>query len=526
MSISEPITKTLLSWAAPGILAIAALLGGCQVGPKYRPPAPPALQAANYKESTVNFKDTDGWKVAKPEDGMIRGKWWEIFNQPELNALEEQIDINNQNVKQYFENFMAARAAVAEARSLYWPTVTANPAFRRSRASANAVNVLGTSAGSSTGDAGNASLFTLPGRQSTVWSLPLEVAWEPDFWGKIRNQVHQAQYAAQISAADLEIERLTEQTSLAQYYFEIRGQDALQSIFDETVTADQKALELAETRYNSGVDDYNSVVEARSVLESAQSGAINVGVARAQYEHAIATLIGKPATEFSIPVKPMLTEAPAIPIGVPSQLLERRPDIAAAERTVAEANATIRIGYGAFFPTVTLSAAGGFESSSLSHLFAWPSRFWSVGPSVSQTVFDGGLYRAQLHQYIATYNADLAAYRQVVLNAFQQVEDNLAAVRLYSQELGRQEHAVKDAKESFELESVRFETGVYPYLGVVTAETTLLADRQVLATIHVQEMTAAVQLVAALGGGWDVSQLPTPKQVSQKVAKSDYRLQH
>lgn len=524
MSISEQRTKTALLSAA-GILAIAALLMGCQVGPKYRPPAPPALQAANYKESTVNFQDTNGWKVAKPEDGMSRGKWWEIFKEPELNALEEQIDINNQNVKQYFENFMAARAAIAEARSLYWPTVTAGPSFRRSRASANAVNVLGTNAGSS-GGTGIASSFTLPGRESTVWSLPLEVAWEPDFWGKIRNQVHQAQYAAQISAADLEIERLTEQTSLAQYYFEIRGQDALQSIFNETVIADQKALELAETRYNSGVDDYISVVEARSALESAQSGAINVEVARAQFEHAIATLIGKPATDFSIPVKPMLTEAPAIPIGVPSQLLERRPDIAAAERTLAEANATIRIGYGAFFPSVTLSAAGGFESSSFKHLFDWPSRVWSVGPSVSQTVFDGGLYRAQLHQYTATYNADLAAYRQVVLNAFQQVEDNLAAVRLYSREIERQEQAVKDAQESFDLETVRYETGVDPYLGVLTAQTTLLADRQTLATIHVQEMTAAVQLIAALGGGWDVSQLPTPSQVSQKAAKSDYSLQH
>jgi NodT family efflux transporter outer membrane factor (OMF) lipoprotein len=249
-------------------------------------------------------------------------------------------------------------------------------------------------------------------------------------------------------------------------------------------------------------------------------------VARAQYEHAIATLIGKPATDFSIPVKPLLRQAPSIPVGVPSQLLERRSDVAAAERTLAEANATIGIGYGAFFPSVTIAAQGGFESSALKHAFDWPSRFWSIGPSVSQTIFNGGLYKAELHQYTATYNADLAAYRQTVLTAFQQVEDYLAAVRLYSQQIGRQQEAVKNAQESLDLEMGRYETGVDPYLDVVTAQTTLLSDRQALATQQVEEMTASVQLIAALGGGWDVSQLPTPAQVSEKPGTGDYKLQH
>jgi NodT family efflux transporter outer membrane factor (OMF) lipoprotein len=490
------------------ILPLVSVTTGCVVGPKYKPPAPPQITAPNYKESTVNFHDADGWKVASPQDGKVRGKWWEIFNEPELNALEEQVEINNQNINQSFENFMEARTLIAQARSQYWSTVTTSPSWQRSKTSQNLVNTSQANAG----------------RTTSEWSFPLAVGWEPDLWGKIRNEVRESQYMAQVSAADLESERLSEQSSLAQYYFEIRGQDALQEILNDTVTADKKALELTQTLYESGVDSYISVVEAKSALESAQSAAINVGVARAQYEHAIATLIGKPATDFSIPVKPLLRGAPAIPVGVPSQLLERRPDVAAAERTLAAANATIGIGYAAFFPSVTLGAEGGFASSTLKQAFDWPSRFWSIGPSVSQTIFNGGLYKAQLHQYTATYNADLAAYRQTTLTAFQQVEDYLAAVRLYSQQIKRQQEAVRDAQVSLNLEMGRYETGVDPYIDVVTAQTTLLSDHQALATQQVEEMTASVQLIAALGGGWDDSQLPTPKQVSAKPAKGDYKL--
>lgn len=500
---------TISALLVAATLCILPGFTGCRVGPKYTPPAAPAVTAPNYKESNVNLQDTQGWKVASPQDAMIRGKWWEIFNEPELNALEDQVEINNQNIKQSYENFMAARTLIAQARAQYWPTVTTGPSWQRSKTSQNLA------------DSNQAN----PGRTSSEWSFPLSVAWEPDFWGKIRNQVREAQYGAQVSAADLQSERLSVQSSLAQYYFEIRGQDALQGILNDTVKADEKALELAETRYDSGVDDRISVVEAKTALESAKSTAINIGVARAQYEHAIATLIGKPATDFSIPVKPLLREAPAIPVGVPSQLLERRPDVAAAERTLAEANATIGIGYGAFFPSVTLAADGGFESSTLKHAFDWPSRFWSIGPSMSQTIFNGGLYTAELHQYTATYNADLATYRQTVLTAFQQVEDYLAAARLYSQQISHQNEAVTNAKESVELEMGRYESGVDPYLDVVTAQTTLLSDQQSLATLQVQQMTATVQLIAALGGGWDVSQLPSLKEVSQKAAKDDYKLQ-
>jgi NodT family efflux transporter outer membrane factor (OMF) lipoprotein len=494
------------------VIAATSLLffAGCTVGPKYRPPNAPAPVAENYKESTVNFQDAEGWKVASPQDAALRGKWWEIFNDPDLNALEEELDINNQNIKQYFQNFMEARALIAEARSQYWPTVTVSPSWSRSQSSGTLTN----------------STQANTGRISTFMSFPIDVSWAPDFWGKIRNQVREYQYGAQVSAADLEVERLTEQVSLAQCYFEIRGQDALQKILNDTVAADQKALDLTQGLYDTGVDDYISVVQARTTLQSVQATAINLGVARAQYEHAIAVLLGKLATDFSLPVKPILTAPPPIPVGVPAQLLERRPDVAAAERTLAEANAIIGIGYGAFFPSVTLSASGGFDSSSFQNWFTWPSRFWSIGPSISQTVFNGGLYRAELHQYIATYNADLAVYRQTALTAFQQVEDYLAAVRIYSQEIQREQEAVKSAEEYLNLEMGRYETGVDPYLYVITAQTTILSDHETLATLQIEQMVAAVDLIEALGGGWDRSQLPTASQVSKKPSVGDYKQQH
>ena len=273
------------------------LLAGCAVGPKYHPPVPPTPSAANYKESPVSFQDAEGWKVASPQDAMLRGKWWEVFSDPDLNALEEQLNIDNQNIKEYFQNFMEARTLIAQAHSQYWPTVSANPSWTRQKSSGSLTN----------------STQANTGRTSTRISFPIEVSWVPDFWGKIRNQVREYQYAAQISDADLETERLTEQASLAQYYFEIRGQDALRKILDDTVAADQKALELAQSRYDTGIDDYISVVQARTTLQSAQAAAINVGVARAQYEHAIAVLLGQLATEFSLPVKPLLTTPPPIP---------------------------------------------------------------------------------------------------------------------------------------------------------------------------------------------------------------------
>jgi NodT family efflux transporter outer membrane factor (OMF) lipoprotein len=490
-------------------LGFVALIGGCRVGPPYHAPAPPTVTAPNYKESTVNFQDTDGWKVASPHDAMIRGNWWEIFGDPELNALEEQLNINNQNLKEYFENYMAARAVIAEARSQYWPTVTANPSWNRSKSSGTLNN----------------STQANVGKQSTIWNAPIEASWTPDLWGKIRNEVHEAEYASQVSAADLQTEKLTEQASLAEYYFEIRGQDMLQQILNQTVVADQKSLDYNQAQYDTGIGDYISVAEAKTTLEAAQAAATNVALLRGQYEHAIAMLLGKIATDFSVSVKPMVFTPPSIPTGVPAQLVERRPDIAAAERTLAEENAVIGVGYGAFFPQVTISADAGFESSTLANLFTWPSRVWSIGPSASEVIFDGWLYRAELHQYEAQYNADLATYRQTVLIAFQQVEDSMVATRTYSQQILHQQDAVKDAQDYLNLELVRYNTGVDPYVDVVIAQTTLLNNEETLNALQVEEMTSAVQLVQALGGGWDRSQLPTPAQVGAKTTKADYTLQ-
>jgi len=488
------------------------MLSGCVVGPKYHPPTPQA-PAAVYKESPTQFKETGDWTVAQPADAKLRGKWWEIFNDAELNVLEEQLDINNQNIKQYFENFMEARAIVREARSQYFPTLTATPSVTHSRASANVVTASTSSTGTTT--------TTTPQLQSTLYSLPLEASWEPDLWGKVRNTVRQAQYAAQVSAADLENERLTEEASLAEYFFEIRGQDQLQKIFDETVEADQKAYDLTRALYEAGIDDQISVVEAETTLRSAQAGATNVGVARAQYEHAIAVLIGKTATTFSIPAKPMTVAPPPIPVGVPSELLERRPDVAAAERTMAEANAAIGIAYAAYYPNLTLTAEGGFESSAFKNWLSWPSRFWSIGASIPETIFDAGLRRATVQQYVATYNADLASYRQTVLAAFQNVEDSLAEVRILSKEIEQEQQAVSSAQTYLKLEQGRYDTGIDPYLDVLIAQTTVLVDQQTLNALQVQQMASAVALVEALGGGWDRSQLPGTQQVTQKPAKSE-----
>jgi NodT family efflux transporter outer membrane factor (OMF) lipoprotein len=506
--------KIIMQESVNGVIQLCAaalllILPACVVGPKYHPPAPPA-PAAVYKESPTQFKENGDWTVAQPADAKLRGKWWEIFSDPELNALEEQLDINNQNIKQYFENFMAARAVVREARAQYFPTLSVAPAVTHSRASANL--------GTSTGSTGSTSTSQ---PQTTLYTLPLEASWEPDLWGKVRNTVRQAQYAAQVSAADLENERLTEQASLAEYFFEIRGQDELQKIYDDTVKADQQAYELTRSLYEAGIDDQISVVEAETTLRNAQAGATNVGVARAQYEHAIAVLLGQTASNFSIPVKPMTVAPPPIPIGVPSELLERRPDVAAAERTMAEANAAIGIAYAAYYPNLTLTGAAGFESSAFSSWLSWPSRFWSVGASIPETIFDAGLRRATVQQNVATYNADLASYRQTVLTAFQQVEDSLAEVRILSKEIQQQQQAVEAAQTYLKLAQARYDTGVDPYLNVLIAQTTVLADQQTLNGLQVQQMTSSVALVEALGGGWDRSQLPTTRQVTQKPAKSE-----
>jgi NodT family efflux transporter outer membrane factor (OMF) lipoprotein len=422
---------------------------------------------------------------------MLKGKWWEIFKEPELNALEEQLNIDNQNIKQYFENFMAARAQVREARSGLFPTLTANPSL----------GVSGTGKGVS----------------PSSGALPLEASWAPDLWGRVRNQISAARFAAQVSAADLENERLTEQASLAEFYFELRGQDALQDVYNRTIEADRKALELTRALVETGIDSPEAIAQAEVTLRDAEAAGIGVATNRAIYEHAIATLIGKPASSFSMPVKALITPVPAIPIGVPSQLLERRPDIAAAERTMAEANATIGIEKAAYYPSLSLTGSGGLQSA-IGSLFTLPAVFWSLGASATQILFDAGLRNATVAQYTATYNADVASYRQTVLSAFQQVEDGISTVRVLSEQIAKEEEAIKAGQRYLDIAMSRYQTGLDPYLNVISAQLTLLNDQQTQVTSRVSEMTAAVQLIQALGGGWDLTQLPTATQVTSKDA--------
>ncbi len=495
---------------------LCAVLTGCTVGPKYHPPAvqpPPAFKeappAAPATTPAPAAQDTGTWTVAQPSDAKIRGDWWAVFNEPELNDLEAQLNIDNQNIKLYFENYMEARALVGEARALYFPTVNFGPSYNRQRSSANL---------------GPTSTTANPGKTSQIYSLPLEVSWTPDLFGRIRNQVHAAQYSAQVSAADLENEKLAEQADLAEFYFEIRGQDALIDLLTQTVATYQKSLDLTQAQYDTGVGDQLSVVEARTTLQSTQASLTNLGILRAQYEHAMAVLLGKPASGFSLPKRALTTAPPPIPIGVPSLLLQRRPDVAAAERTMASANATLGVAYSAFFPSLTISASGGFDSYLFKHLVDWPSRFWSVGPSFSAPIFNAAL-KSELHQYVAIYNADVATYRQTVLTAFQQVEDYLAQTRILSQQIEQQRAALGSAQESLKLEMGRYETGVDPYIDVVTLQNTVLSNQQTVYSLQIEQMTGAVQLVEALGGGWDTSQLPTPKQVSQTPPKADTQIQ-
>ncbi len=521
MKNSRPQSRKMsAAYGAVSAATLCALLAGCNVGPKYVPPA--TTTAPAYKESPDQIKETGDepkgeWTVAQPQDAALRGKWWEIYNEPDLNALEEQLNIDNQNIREAFENFMEARALVREARSQFFPTVGVGPSYTRSQSSSN-VGSSGGAAGGGGAAAGS--------KQSQVFSLPGEVSWVPDLWDKVRNTVRSAQYTAQVSAADLANERLTEQASLAEYFFEIRGQDELQKILDAEVETDKQSLASEKGRYDTGVDDQISLVQAQTTLAAAQSAAINNHIARAQYEHAIATLIGKQASGFSIPVVAKTTAPPPIPVGLPSQLLERRPDVAAAERAMASANAQIGVAYAAYYPSLSISGSGGFESSAIGKLLDASSRFWSVGPTLSETIYDGGLRRATVNQYIATYNADLAAYRQSVLTAFQQVEDYLAAVRILSEQIERQKEAVAHSETYLKLEQARYDTGIDTYIDLAVAQTTLYGNQQGLAQLQIQQMTASVELIEALGGGWDKSQLPTPAQITAKPPHADTAIQH
>jgi NodT family efflux transporter outer membrane factor (OMF) lipoprotein len=510
----------------PGLWGALLALGGCTVGPHYERPA--VSSPAAYKESASKaYENTlpGTWQPARPEDAMLKGKWWEIFNEPELNALEEKLEIDNQNIAEYFQNFMAARAQIKEARAGYFPTLSVTPSATRSKTAGGTSTVVtgtgigtgtttGTTAATTTGAASAGVVTSSGGTTSNVFSLPGDISWAPDLWGRVRNTVREYRNAAQVSAADLENERLTEQAALAEYYFELRGQDSLQDLYNRTIDADQKALALTRALYETGIDTDEDVAQAEVTLLNAQATATGIATNRALYEHAIATLIGKPASEFSLPVKYLETPVPDIPVGLPSELLQRRPDVAAAERSMAEANALIGVEVAAYYPSLDLTGSGGVESTLISGLFKAPALVWSAGASASETLFDGGLRRATVAQYTASYKAAVATYRQTVLTAVQQTEDYLSTLRITSNQIIRQRAAVAAAQRYLNIATARYETGVDPYIDVMTAETTLLSDQQTEVSLRVNEMVAAVELVQALGGGWDVAQLPSESKIA------------
>jgi len=500
MVIGSPRTASHLASAA--LVTGVALLTACSIGPKYTRPS--ALVPPAYKELGAPNVDGD-WKPGQPRDDAARGKWWERFNDLRLNELEEKVDISNQNIAAAAANILAARAMIREARAQYFPMVTGGPGITNSRLSTGFGKPLGIT--------------------YTNYSFPFEASWEPDLWGRIRAAAGANSFAAQVTVADLQNVRLSAQAELAVYYYELRAQDSLKELLDSTVSAYEESLELTRDLSKTGVGNDEAVAQAESQLKGTAAQDTNLGVLRAQYEHAIAVLAGQPASSFAVPMETLKASPPPIPVGVPSELLERRPDIAAAERAVAQANAQIGLARTAFFPAVTLSASAGFQSLSIAKWLEWPSRVWSVGPSLAQTIFDGGLRRATVQQFQASYDQTVANYRQTVLTAFQQVEDSLAALRILTKAVEQQDSAVESAGRSLQVAGVRFQAGIDPYLNVLAAQTALLAARQAAVTFRTQQMVASVQLIKALGGGWDASQLPPSKELGKRfqMNKEDSR---
>jgi NodT family efflux transporter outer membrane factor (OMF) lipoprotein len=489
------IVTALASLAA---LAALALLGACTVGPKYH--TPPVETPPAYKELTpADFPHTDGWKIAQPRDNALHGEWWRIFNDAELNGLEDQVNISNQTIAGAFANYLEARALVKEARSQYFPIISVNPSASVSRSPTPVTETL--SNGMTT--------TVTKGKIFQSYSLPFDASWVPDLWGRVRNTVRSNVASAQVSAADLENMRLTAQSELAVDYFNLRGQDALKQLLESTVKAYEQYLDLTKALFETGIDSQESVAQAQTQLQTTQAQDTNLGIARAQYEHAIALLVGKPASSFSVPVKPLNPSPPAIPFGVPSELLERRPDIAAAERGMEQQNALIGVATSAYYPTLTLSGNAGFASGSIGSLFSGPYFIWSVGPSLAQTLFEGGLRHATVQQYQAAYESAVANYRQTVLAAFQQVEDNLSSLRILSVELQQENAAIASANQFLTLATDRYRLGIDPYLDVIIANTALLNNKQTAVNVQIEQMTAGVQLIEALGGGWDKAQLPS-----------------
>ena len=495
---------------APALLVIVAgmllLLNACSVGPNYVKPK---------TEPPVAFKEMAGWKMAQPKDDTLHAAWWKLFQDPELNTLQEEVIVSNQNLAAAEAQFRQALALAQVSRASYFPVITTTPTYTRSLAS------------SSTSSAAN--IFrTLPSSSgmptNNDFLLPLSLSWELDVWGRVRRLNEASQANVQASASDLAATRLSLQAQLAQNYFQIRALDAQKQILDATIAAYQKTLEMTKNRFASGIVSKADVLQAETQLKTTLAQVVDLGVQRAQLEHAAALLCGKPASGFSIPLKPLSIVPPMIPVSLPSELLERRPDIASAERRVAAANAQVGVAIAGYFPTITLGASMGYEANDLSKLLDWPSRFWSVGPSMAQTIFQGGAKRAQTAQARAAFDAAAATYRQTVLTAFQEVEDNLATLRILEQEIQVQAEALKAARQSLDIAINQYKAGIVSYLNVTAAQTAALSSERQVLDIQNRRMVASVLLIKALGGGWDGKTTLNPvgtgaKQEDQKDIK-------
>jgi NodT family efflux transporter outer membrane factor (OMF) lipoprotein len=468
-------------------VGLACLFASCTVGPKYSKPTVPAAPAYS-EQPPATFKEANGWTPANPSDSEIRGKWWELFRDPQLDVLEEQVEPANQTLKAAEASFRQARALIAINRSALYPTVSIGPSITTNRAYSPVNN---------------------QNYQYGLFDFPINVSWDADFWGRIRRTVATAREQYQASAADLENVKLQLQTEVAVDYFEAHSLDAQQKLLDDTVVAYAKALQLTQNRYNGGVASKVEVAQAQTQLDQTQAQEIDVGAARANFEHAIAVLIGRTPEGFRLPGVPLAVEPPAVPIGIPSELLQRRPDVASFERQVAAANEQIGIARAAYFPDVVISASGGLQAGSIVNWFTWPARFWSVGPQLSETLYDAGRRHGQVVSALAGYDLAVANYRQSALTAFQEVEDNLATLRILEQESGKQHEASLAAENSLQLSLNRYKGGLVTYLEVITAQSIALTNERTEVDILRRRMDATVELIKALGGGWDTSKLPS-----------------
>jgi NodT family efflux transporter outer membrane factor (OMF) lipoprotein len=473
------------------IVLLLAALAGCAVGPDYVRPK---------VEAPAQYKELEGWRAAAPNDAAPKGEWWTLFADAELDRLVARVDISNQNIRNAEARLRQARAASDQARAALFPALNANGSATRTKSPS-----LPNAPSFATGAVNN-------------FSASLNASWEPDFWGGVRRSVEAGEAGFQASAADLENARLSARATLAQNYFALRVADATRATLEETVAAVDRTLKLTQNRYAAGVAARVDVVQAEVQLKSAQAQLIDIGVQRAQLEHAIALQLGLAPADFALAPAPLAARMPGIPVGLPSELLERRPDVAAAERRAAAANANIGVAQAAFFPTVTLSASGGSRTTSLAELFTAPTRFWSLGAALAQPLFDAGLRSAQKAQAAATYDEQVATYRQTVLAGFQEVEDNLAALRVLEEEATLQDEVVQAARQAMELTTNQYQAGVVSYLNVINAQATLLANQRTAASILGRRLTASVDLIKALGGGWNAREALTAVKNSPSTA--------